>query len=372
MPALQSPLAGSLRFALVAPSAESIVALRDGLVLEAIARRHRVLCITPPAKSRSVHALRDLGAQHRAVEMDFPRIPFLADWQLTKQLVDVFRDWQPEVAMGFGLRPMVDTAIAARRAKVKRVVSLCNGLPREGVDGIGQRRFAHAMRASDAVIFHNQDDRRLLSAAGLIPKGLQSIVVPGAGVDLRRYPAKPLPPYADGIVFLMIGRLERSRGVMEYALAARDLKGRNPGARFLLAGPLGKGPDGVSLDALAAAGGALEYQGSLDDVRKTLASCHVFVYPSHAEGMPLAVLEALATGRPVITTDTPGCRETVDDMVSGCLVPAGDAKALAAAMDSFLKHPDVISATSRAARLKAERRFDRANVNRTLFEVLGL
>ncbi len=203
-------------------------------------------------------------------------------------------------------------------------------------------------------------------------EGLQAVVVPGAGVDLRRYASKPLPPHDDGIVFLMIARLERQRGVMEYAAAARDLKARANGARFLLAGPLSKGPDAVTMDALAAAGGAVEYLGSLDDVRKTLASCHVFVYPSHAEGMPLAVLEALATGRPVITTDIAGCRETVDDMVSGCLVPPGDAKSLATAMESFLKRPDVIPATGRAARLKAERRFDRTNVNRTLLEVLGL
>jgi glycosyltransferase involved in cell wall biosynthesis len=372
MAATSSPLAPSLRFALVAPSAESIIALRDGLILDAIMRHHRVLCVTPPAKSRAVHMLRDLGAQHRSVEIDSPRIPFLADWQLTKQLVDVFRDWQPQVAMGFGLRPMMDTAIAARRAKVKRVVSLMNGLPREGVAGISQRRFAHAMRASDAVIFHNQDDQRRIMAAGLIPEGLQTVVVPGAGVDLRRYASKPLPPHVDGVVFLMIARLEEPRGVMEYAAAARDLKARANGARFLLAGPLGKGPGAVTMDALAAAGGALEYLGSLDDIRKTLASCHVFVYPSHAEGMPLAVLEALATGRPVITTDIAGCRETVDDMVSGCLVPPGDATALATAMDSFLKRPDVIPATGRAARLKAERRFDRTNVNRTLLEVLGL
>jgi glycosyltransferase involved in cell wall biosynthesis len=98
----------------------------------------------------------------------------------------------------------------------------------------------------------------------------------------------------------------------------------------------------------------------------------VFVYPSHVEGMPLAVLEALATGRPVITTDTPGCRETVDEKVSGCLVPPGDSEALMRAMRSFLKRPDLIPSLSRAARLKAERRFDSTDVNRTVESVLGL
>jgi glycosyltransferase involved in cell wall biosynthesis len=162
--------------------------------------------------------------------MEQQRLPFLTDWKATKDLAGIFDDWKPQVVMGFGLRPMVHAAIAGRRAKVERIVSLCNGLPREVMDGVGRRRFAYAMRASDAVVFHNQDDRRRLAADGLVPATLPSVVVPGAGVDLHRYAAKPIPPLAHGIVFLMVGRLERSRGVMEYAAAARELKGRANGS----------------------------------------------------------------------------------------------------------------------------------------------
>ncbi len=147
----------------------------------------------------------------------------------------------------------------------------------------------------------------------------------------------------------MLARLERSRGVMDYAEAAARLKRDAPGARFLLAGPPGRGADAVTPGSLKSFGDALEVLGVQDDVRPTLAGCHVFVYPSHVEGMPPAVLEALATGRPVITTDTPGCRDTVDEMVSGCLVPAGNAGALARAMGSFLKRPDLMPSLSRAA-----------------------
>jgi glycosyltransferase involved in cell wall biosynthesis len=167
----------------------------------------------------------------------------------------------------------------------------------------------------------------------------------------------------------MIARLERSRGVIEYGLAARTLKERWPAARFLIAGQPGHGSDAVALAELGAT--ALEGVGALDDVRQALSSCHVFVYPSYTEGMPRSVLEALAAGRPVITTDAPGCRDTVDDKVSGCLVPAGDAGALAAAMESFLKRPGLIPAAARAARLKAERRFDVRHVNEALLEILG-
>ena len=191
--------------------------------------------------------LRDLGAQHRRVEVDSPRIPFLADWQLTKQLVDIFRDWQPQVAMGFGLRPMMDAAIAARRAKVKRVVSLCNGLPREGVAVSSQRRFAHAMRASDAVIFHNQDDQRRVTAAGLIPEGLPD--GRGAGSRCRpsplRHEASPASCRRPRVPHDRAPRAIRAAS-WNTRVAARDLKARANGARFLLAGPLGKGPDAVT------------------------------------------------------------------------------------------------------------------------------
>ncbi len=128
----------------------------------------------------------------------------------------------------------------------------------------------------------------------------------------------------------------------------------------------------VTLDAIGANDGTIEYLGVLDDVRPAIGRAHVYVYPSRAEGMPRSVLEALAAGRPVITTNSPGCRETVDERVNGCLVPPGDAAALAEAMESFLKRPDLIPAMARASRIKAERRFDAREVNKVLLEVLGL
>ncbi len=103
-----------------------------------------------------------------------------------------------------------------------------------------------------------------------------------------------------------------------------------------------------------------------------LAQCHIFVYPSHAEGMPQPVLEAMAAGRPIITTDVAGCRDTVDERVNGCLVKAGDARALAAAMESFLKRPDLIPSIARASRAKAERFCGIETVSGSLLAALGL
>ena len=280
--------------------------------------------------------------------------------------------------MGFGPRPMVLAALAARKAGVARAVSLVNGLPEHGLsggageDGMAARHYARAFKASDAIIVHNGDDARRLRDRGVVPDGLPITAVAGAGVDLDHHGVQPLPPLGNGLVFLMIARLGRSRGVGEYAAAARAVKARAPGARFLLAGPEGTGADAVTLQAIGAADGSIEVLGPLDDVRPTLGRAHVYVYPSRAEGMPRSVLEALAAGRPVITTSTPGCRETVDERVNGCLVPPGDEERLAEAIQSFLKRPDLIPAMARASRIKAERRFDARDVNRVLLDVLGM
>ncbi len=361
----------SERIALVAPSAEAAALLRRDLIEWLTRRGHRVLCITPPGAGRFSRILRDAGAQQRVIEPPPPSLRAVNDWQTIMSLVAQFRDWQPNISLAFGLRTLALAAVAARRAGVRRVVSLVNGLPSDGVETIGRRRFANAMRASDAVIFHNHHNPRVLAQQKVLPPNIQTLVVPGSGVDLKAYRSAPLASESEGLVFLMLSRLERRRGVLEYKTAAQRLKTHWPNARFRFAGPASNEADAVSPASLTE-GGAVEYLGNLEDVRPALAACHVFVYPSYWEGMPRAVLEALAVGRPVITTTAPGCSETVDEKVSGCLVPPADPAALTIAMESYLANPDQVAAGSRAARLKAERRFDAKHVNAAMTRILGL
>jgi glycosyltransferase involved in cell wall biosynthesis len=361
----------SERIALVAPSAEAAAILRRDLIEALISRGHRVLCLTPPGAGKHIRILRGIGALHRVIETPPPSLRMISDWQTIISLIAQFKDWQPNIVMSFGLRTLVLAAMAARRADVRRVVTMVNGLPSDGVESVGRRRFAHAIRASDALVFHNRDDQRFLSELGLLPANIPSVVVPGSGIDLVAFPSAPLPPRDKGLVFLMLARLERRRGVLEYKAAAQRLKKTWPDAIFRFAGPVSGQPDFVSPDVLTE-GGAVEYLGHLDDVYPALAAAHVYVYPSYREGMPRSVLEALATGRPVITTRTPGCADAVDEMVSGCLVPPADADALAIAMESYLRNPDLLPAGSRAARLKAERRFNVDDVNAALLRVLDL
>ena len=359
----------SERIAIVAPSVEAAALLRKDLIKDLIERGHRILCLTPPGPAQYQRALRELGSQHRLVDVPQQKIRLLDDWKTISALITHFNDWQPNIVLGFGPRTLMHSAIAARRAGVRRVVSLVNTLPADGIGSIGRRRFSYAIRASDALVFHNRDHERVLIESGILPENITSTVVTGKGVDLTHYKSAPLPAQDDGIVFLVLARFERRRGILEYRAAAEVLKAKWPSARFQIAGQTSNEKDAIPRHHLD---GVLEDLGDLEDVRPALAACHVFVYPSHVEGMPPAVLEALATGRPVITTRTPGCKETVDEKVSGCLVPPADAKELASAMEGYLVRPELIAVGARAARLKAQRRFDVRDVNATLRRVLDL
>jgi glycosyltransferase involved in cell wall biosynthesis len=282
--------------------------------------------------------------------------------------------------MGYTPKAAIYGAIAARRARVPRIVPMITGLGYAYLGGsrrdkvirfVTNRLYARALRSSHAVVFHNKEDRQYLAQAKVLPPYLPAHVVGGSGVNLEQFGEVAVPPAGDGLTFLMIARLLKYKGVIEYCEAARAVRQIAPNARFLLVGPEEDGPGGLTAVGLAAWSDSVTYLGPQDDVRPYLARCHVFVLPSHdGEGLPRTVLEAMATGRPIITTDTRGCRETVDERVNGCLVPAGDSPALAEAMLSFIRRPDLIPAMARSSRQKAVRRFDVELVTRDMLSVL--
>ena len=156
-----------------------------------------------------------------------------------------------------------------------------------------------------------------------------------------------------GIDFLMIARLVRYKGVFEFCEAARALRARGAQARFRLIGGVESGPAAFKPAEIARFGDAVEYLGPRTDIAAQIAAAHIYVLPSYGEGMPRTVLEALAVGRPVITTDVAGCRSTVLPGVNGTLVPPRDAEALRQAMEGFLKRPDRIAPMAAASRARS-------------------
>lgn len=366
----------SERIAIVATSTSSIVRVRADLILTFGRHGHRVLCITPQGPGKEMRTLKELNAQHKAIAFE-PlsfEVPFLTDWKVQSDMGEIIRGWEPTIVLAFGLKPLVPAVLASRQAGIRSIVSFVTGVPPEERAWGSVKRLKQAFAESKAIVFHNKDDEATLKAKGILPPGAKTQILPGAGVDLRRFQVMLMPAHEAGLTFLMLSRLEAVRGVLDYAAAARGLKERHPTCQCLLAGPAGFGAGAVSAEQLQeVSGGALRYLGDLDDVRQALADAHVVVYPAQGgEGMPRAILEALATGRPVITTDTAGCRETVDEFVSGWRVQPRDQSALLEAMASYVKRPEMLEQALRASRQKAERLYDTDGVNAAVMALLKL
>jgi glycosyltransferase involved in cell wall biosynthesis len=279
-------------------------------------------------------------------------------------------------------KPVIYGLIAARVAGVPFRAAMITGLGSALAGGPTRRQsalshllrgmYSIALRHAHVVFFQNPDDEQLFRRLRLVRSGQTIVRINGSGVDLAHYAVAPLPP--GRITFLMICRLLRDKGVMEYVEAAKLVRGLRNDCRFQLLGPLDTNPTAITRDQLDAwiAEGAIEYLGDTADVRPFLADAHVCVLPSYGEGMPRSVLEAMSMGRAIVTTDVPGCRETVVPGVNGWLVAPRQVDGLASAMLRILEEPGDIERMGAASRQIAEQRFDVHAVNRVILDAMGL
>ena len=198
---------------------------------------------------------------------------------------------------------------------------------------------------------------------GIVNRATSTLVVNGSGVDLKHYYVTQLP---SNINFLLIARLLNSKGVRIYADAARKIKENYPDVLFTLVGKIDENPDAISQNELDQwmNDGVINYLGHLSDVRKAISDCSVYVLPSYyREGTPRSILEAMSMGRAIITTDLPGCRETVIDGDNGFLVKARSVENLVKALLNFIEKPDCVNSMGLRSREIAEEKYDVHMVN---------
>ncbi|PYG00003.1 glycosyltransferase involved in cell wall biosynthesis [Thioalkalivibrio sp. ALE21] len=288
----------------------------------------------------------------------------------------------PDAVFSYNIKPVIYGTLAGSMARVPCRYGLITGLgyafsenPR-GKRLVIQKAALALYRAAGARIstmfFQNPDDRDQFLELGIVNSGERTQLVNGSGVDLEHFSPKPQP--GSEIVFLMVARLLGAKGVREFAEAAIRLKHKYPRVRFRLAGDLDDNPDVIAREELESwtENGHVEYLGRISDVRPEMEKATVYVLPSHREGTPRTVLEAMATGRPVITTDAPGCRETVEHGENGFLVPVKDVDALEAAMERFVLDPDLARRMGEKSLQMAVEKYDVHKVNQVMLRRMGV
>lgn len=357
----------------LASYAPSLILFRGSLITALVDAGWRVTAAAPDISESIREDLVSRGVAVIEIGTSRTGMNPLSDLAYRRTLLETFRREQPDVLLAYTAKPVIWGTLAARTAGVPRVVAMVTGLgyaftPPERwslkhaiANRAARLLYRLALPQADRVLFQNPDDRDLFQSLGFTPRAESVGVTAGSGIDLSRFAPSPPP---ERPTFLMLARLLKAKGVAEYAQTAKRLKARYPNAEFRLAGSFDPGPDGVlRADLERWIKGGVTYLGTLSDVRPALAEAAVYVLPSYREGTPRSVLEALAIGRAVVTTDTPGCRETVVDGVNGYLVPARNAGALEQAMERFITDPSLISTMGQASLSLARDKYDVRKVN---------
>lgn len=370
-------------FLLIASFPDSLMKFRGALIrslLEAGKDVHVAVPYTDGTRSITL-SLERLGVKVHSVSLQRTGLNPFRDFVFFYSLFFLMLRIRPRFVLGYTIKPVIYGTLAAWLVGVRHRFVLITGLgyaftgEASGKRGL-IRRFIHflyrfALKHTDRVFFQNPDDEALFREFRLLPKSVPSFIVNGSGVDVDEYSVTPLP---EKPCFLLIARLLGDKGVREYAEAAQRVKAEHPEAVFRLVGWIDDNPDAITSQELDqwVDSGALEFLGKLNDVRPAISDCTVYVLPSYREGTPRTVLEAMAMGRAVITTDAPGCRETVLNGDNGFLVPVKDVDALAAAMMMIIESPGMAAEMGERSRAITEMKYDVHKVNASMFKGMDI
>ncbi len=377
-----------MRIAIIGTISSSMVSFRGPLLDALAAARHQVFAFAIDYDEETERAVRVLGATPVHFKLDRTGTSPLHDARSVLTLTALLRRHRIELMLSYFLKPVIYGTTAAALARVRNRFALLPGLgyafTGDDLHPRSRRSFRRRLVRSaikpmlratlalnERVFFYNPDDIEELTALNLLdPRKVERLN--GTGVDVESFSASA--PVTHPVSFLLAARLLDEKGIREYADAARRVKAQCPHVRIVLLGGEDSNPGAIPTREVRGwvEEGLLEWPGHVSDIRPWLDMSSVYVLPSYREGVPRSTQEAMAKGRPIITTDAPGCRETVREGENGFLVPVWDSEALADRMMRFVREPQYISRMGRVSRRMAEERFDVHAINRRILEVMGL
>ena len=362
-----------------------------GKLLETISNLdYEIHVLTPNLDNyqKELNYLSELGYYVHEIPLQRTGTNPLTDFSTLLSAYCLLRKIQPDVILSYTIKSVIYGTLAAWFANVPKRFVLISGLgytfseveerdTRTSLQKFIHSLYTQALSKSDKVFFQNPDDLNLFKKLGILKPNTPATVVNGSGVDINNFNIIPFPTLSSGAIkpsFLLIARLLKDKGLIEYIEAARIIKSRYPETEFHLVGYIDENPAAITQSQLDEwlESGVVNYWGRLNDVRPAIAASSVYVLPSYREGTSRSVLEAMAMGRPIITTDAPGCRETVVDSRNGFLVPIKTVNELANAMEQFIKNPELIENMGKASRKLTEERFDVNKVNEYMIKEMSL
>ena len=367
--------------AIISHQAFSLLNFRSSLMRLLVKSGYRVYALAPDYVDADIEAIKSLGAEPVHYSLSRTGINPFRDFFDVLKLISILRKLRPEVSFAFTIKPVIYGSIAASIAKVRYRISMIEGLGyfftnSQGHTSLVRRAlqpflisfYKIGLYLSTIVIFLNKDDIEFFIKNQQVNQR-KIINLGGIGVDLQEWSPRPL--VRSPITFLFVGRLLKEKGIYEFIDAIKIIRHEGLAARFVVLGGLDSNPGALNRSQIDAwvNDGLIEWPGHVD-VTIWMEKASVFVLPSYREGVPRSTQEAMAMGRPVITTDVPGCRDTVIDSLNGYLVPPFDPKALANAFKKYINDPASIDIMGVQSRLIAEREFDVAKKDRRLLELI--
>ncbi|WP_027720791.1 glycosyltransferase family 4 protein [Maridesulfovibrio zosterae] len=369
-----------MRIAVIGGYGPSLINFRGSMLRAMVEAGHEVYGLAPLDSSTVAEELARMGVKFVEAPIQRTGMNPLKDLSSLFALIKILQEIKPDTVLSYTIKPVIYGSIAAKIAGVKSIYSMITGLgyafgQTSGKRGLLFKLVKSMYRAglyfNKAVMFQNPDDRNLFVEQSIISNKKNTVITNGSGVDMKHFAKASVN--TETPVFLCISRLLKEKGIHEFAQASLNLKIKYPDARFRLVGPHDHGPDSISEEQIRLwQSGGIECIGPVNDVRNELKNCTVYVLPSYREGTPRSVLEAMSTGRAIVTTDTAGCRETVLNGLNGYLVPVKDIPLLEEAMEKFILQPDLAESMGEASLSYAVKKYDVTKVNTTIMNTMGL
>jgi glycosyltransferase involved in cell wall biosynthesis len=362
---------------LVGVEPDSLLNFRGELLKILVNSNLSVTTISRPLDENQKIKLESLGVDNEQVDFSRNGLNPITDVKTFFSLFFAYKKIGPSIVLSYTIKPIIWGGIASRFFKLD-FYALITGLgfafqgdsfKRKLLTKLVVFLYKIALKSSKSVIFQNEDNLNLFVDKGIILRS-KTHVVNGSGVDVEKFNVVTFPK--GNIHFLCISRLLSEKGLREYAAAARIVKYKFPGVEFDLVGPEDSSPDAILLEEINGWVEYINYKGSTNDVRPHIKACHVYVLPSYHEGLPRSTLEAMSMGRPILTTNAVGCKDTVEDNINGFKVPIKSVDDLAKKMIWFIEHRSQVNKMGLESRRMVEDKFDVHKVNKEMLKIMRI